>query len=54
MDEHYVTKLANSSEVQSLEDAFCELVNHENEQLVIGLSVETGEQTLLRHLRCSR
>ena len=48
MDEHYVTKLANSSEVQALEDAFCELVNHENEQLVIGLSVETGEQTLLR------
>jgi hypothetical protein len=48
MDEHYVTKLASSNERASLEEAFCKLVDHEDEQVLIGMSVETGEQTLLK------
>ncbi|AWN40089.1 hypothetical protein [Methylobacterium durans] len=48
MSEHHVMKLASSADLGSLEEAFCKLVDHENEQVAVGINVETGEQTLLR------
>jgi hypothetical protein len=48
MEENHVIKLASSNQREALEEAFCKLVDHEDEAIVVELSAETGEQTLLK------
>ncbi len=48
MSSHQVVKLASSDEREAWKEAFCKLVDHEDEQVVVGVPIETGEQVLLK------